>query len=764
MRFVSHNYGNAARKIIFKIAASDVKVDISEDNQLSEKDFWQRVSKARNERIKILANSSYSQAQGQDIGEVDSIKRENSTICVRLNSEISNLIRDGSYQLPPSGYLCYEPLGQIVQLKRQRQAINQLQQGNSQNPFLGEFLFDASRARSPQTSVELQESDLLLQSTNPSQKAAVKTVLTAPDIVLIQGPPGTGKTTVIAEICYQIARQGGRTLIASQANLAVDNALSRLRHNPVIRAVRKGNHHAVSVEGEPFLEDKVIGNWLENTAIDCESNLSQRQENVLVLGRLLTSSEQFIAYLQFEVNFQQRFNQLERSKENLEIDYQQRESNYIQAKKQQEKLEDLIRNLEGLLASVPAINFSDVAVTNLLVRLQPYTNNIISAQQLQANVNFLIQELCLIVSERNLFDLATWVKNQFVTSLPGMTNALALTKQVTELMERGNNAQNVFQQYSDRLLTLNTNLENSLNQQLNQQQEIANLHNYQSAVNLATVDLNQWSSTAQQQIFSAITKCLQNGQVFSEYFIQLPATLLTIASRESNAPWETYLQEYIQQINQLITKYRQNKRLNHLLATELKQIPHITSRNKVYIHKSTSSKKIDELIDELPSLSALKSLYELTHSCINELNKPLGLLSQILEWIIYIAYKLKLRRSPSPHHRARIKLKIVKAKAHIIFKNSQINDIAETVNSITNQFLNNLLTNARNWLQYQNQQTQQRIQQLEISINQQRQLTTQLQQHISHTQEQIETTHQSTSLVGTNMGIYSPTSQTSHSY
>jgi len=64
----------------------------------------------------------------------------------------------------------------------------------------------------------------------------VEAVLSALDLVLIQGPPGTGKTTVIAEICYQVACRGGRTLIASQANLAVDNALSRLVHNPVIRA------------------------------------------------------------------------------------------------------------------------------------------------------------------------------------------------------------------------------------------------------------------------------------------------------------------------------------------------------------------------------------------------------------------------------------------------------------------------------------------------------------------------------------------------
>lgn len=70
---------------------------------------------------------------------------------------------------------------------------------------MGKFLFDASQARPIQKTVELRSEDLLLSSANPSQKAAVEKVLAAEDLVLIQGPPGTSKTTVIAEICYQVA-------------------------------------------------------------------------------------------------------------------------------------------------------------------------------------------------------------------------------------------------------------------------------------------------------------------------------------------------------------------------------------------------------------------------------------------------------------------------------------------------------------------------------------------------------------------------------
>lgn len=63
---------------------------------------------------------------------------------------------------------------------------------------------------------------------NEEQKRAVKLGLGNRELTLIWGPPGTGKTSVIAEIAVQQAVRGHTTLISSQANLAVDNALERL--------------------------------------------------------------------------------------------------------------------------------------------------------------------------------------------------------------------------------------------------------------------------------------------------------------------------------------------------------------------------------------------------------------------------------------------------------------------------------------------------------------------------------------------------------
>jgi RecA/RadA recombinase len=108
---------------------------------------------------------------------------------------------------------------------------------------------------------------------NDNQRATVEGALTAPDMYLIWGPPGTGKTTVIAELCYQFARRGERVLIASQANLAVDNALSKLVHHPNIVALRIGNEGRIEEEGQPFTEKQVVSTWFERTAKDAEQRL-----------------------------------------------------------------------------------------------------------------------------------------------------------------------------------------------------------------------------------------------------------------------------------------------------------------------------------------------------------------------------------------------------------------------------------------------------------------------------------------------------------
>ncbi len=301
--FVRHNYPES-RHISFtlnvELATSNGSVPLSPD------EFWQRARHATNELVKLFRTAAdlRNHRLGQNLGRIETVEPNNNQIKLQ-DSNLYDSLCSGDLFLPTTGLLFFEDAGSLAQIRWQEKALENLQFGHTQNRYLGEFFFDAVKARPyPKQSCRLSKTDLLLSEANETQIAAVEAVLAAEDLVLIQGPPGTGKTTVIAEICYQVARRGGRTLIASQANLAVDNALSRLAHHPVLRPLREGNiGNRVSREGEPFLTDRVIDRWLENTAADCENRLWEQQQIVQGLLPILTSVEQFKAYLETEISF-----------------------------------------------------------------------------------------------------------------------------------------------------------------------------------------------------------------------------------------------------------------------------------------------------------------------------------------------------------------------------------------------------------------------------------------------------------------------------
>lgn len=139
-----------------------------------------------------------------------------------------------------------EATGSKTQLDRYGSALTQLQFGASGRrqanrlpaaPYLMASLFNVTLAAKPSDRPDrlLNEQIAQMYRLNEDQKAAVGVMLAAPEIAYIQGPPGTGKTTMIAAACAHFVRSGHRVLIASQTNLAVENALDRLRDDPEVR-------------------------------------------------------------------------------------------------------------------------------------------------------------------------------------------------------------------------------------------------------------------------------------------------------------------------------------------------------------------------------------------------------------------------------------------------------------------------------------------------------------------------------------------------
>lgn len=159
-------------------------------------------------------------------------------------------------------YIQFPLTGESAELSRQQESMYRITQPNTTqeiqgfwkkilppaNPLLSQFLFDPRYAGDPTENIDDLIRDIeqpghhIEERMNKNQKRAVATAVAAPDFAIIQGPPGTGKTTVIAEIIWQEIRRRPnekiKILLTSQTNLAVDNALGRLKGKPGIRPAR----------------------------------------------------------------------------------------------------------------------------------------------------------------------------------------------------------------------------------------------------------------------------------------------------------------------------------------------------------------------------------------------------------------------------------------------------------------------------------------------------------------------------------------------
>lgn len=162
------------------------------------------------------------------------------------------------------GFIALSAVGDFALIRRLRESIASLKRDEGYCPNLPLWLFDISKAEIP--NIDDIKIDKWLNKgieNNREQNIAVRKMLATKDVCLIQGPPGTGKTTVIAEAIYQFALRGERVLIASQTNLAVDNALERLAKEPIIRAIRL-NAQKSTEDIEHMTENKVLSFFFSN--------------------------------------------------------------------------------------------------------------------------------------------------------------------------------------------------------------------------------------------------------------------------------------------------------------------------------------------------------------------------------------------------------------------------------------------------------------------------------------------------------------------
>ena len=190
------------------------------------------------------------------------------------------------------GFLATAQIGDFALLSRLQRAIDDLSSGKSAQQSLEKWLFDIKESEKPESieSIETWQNEKI----NEKQKRAVEKIISAPDVCLIQGPPGTGKTTVIAESIYQFVTRNKRVLVASQANLAVDNALERLISNPKIRAIRLGNAKKIDDSVKNITEECVLETFYESIVEYIQKDFLSKWEKIDLLEE--TTNKDFQSY------------------------------------------------------------------------------------------------------------------------------------------------------------------------------------------------------------------------------------------------------------------------------------------------------------------------------------------------------------------------------------------------------------------------------------------------------------------------------------
>ena len=174
--------------------------------------------------------------------------------------------------------------GEIEKVNRLRDSFDRITEHPEllANPKLASYLFDASNATPlekeiVEARIKKIKSTQLNANLNSSQISAIAKAVEAKDLALIQGPPGTGKSTAIAELIWQLALQNpkAKILLTSEANLAVDNALDKLKssiHN-IVKPIRIAAGDKFSAEGLSYAQTE-LKKWagIELSKIEIEDD------------------------------------------------------------------------------------------------------------------------------------------------------------------------------------------------------------------------------------------------------------------------------------------------------------------------------------------------------------------------------------------------------------------------------------------------------------------------------------------------------------
>ncbi|MFX3673460.1 MAG: AAA domain-containing protein [Paenisporosarcina sp.] len=294
----------------------------------------------------------------QSLGKVVQVQMGKRMIDVELERNLQEQAREGKWKVPVGGKLTFDNVAEMAQINRLKEGFKRLENGWAVNPNLEKLLFeDRPLIRKSRVPKGLE----FKQNLNDFQRQAVEGAMGAQDLYVIQGPPGTGKTTVITEICYQNAKMGLKTLVASQSNLAVDNALGKLMTDQEIRILRIGRSESIEEEGQRFVEEQVALYWKEQTLSSIQTHVNQFEKNGPDIQAAIKKTEETLEGLasekdalelqlnekrQAEVELQDLELKIASIHSQMEELARNKELLQVQLQTNQERLEDVIRQYE----------------------------------------------------------------------------------------------------------------------------------------------------------------------------------------------------------------------------------------------------------------------------------------------------------------------------------------------------------------------------------------------------------------------------------
>ncbi|MEH2237761.1 DEAD/DEAH box helicase [Nostoc sp.] len=345
----------------------------------------------------------------------------------------------------------------------------------------------------------------------------------------------------------------------------------------------------------------------------------------------------------------------------------------------------------------------------------------------------------------SLFGLAAWLQNTVASWITEVRTALAYASDTAMVITEAELAAQTYTQNSEFLTRLKSNHQQLLANQQNLHQIIRDLHNRESEISLTINDLDIWLSTANLNIVNILTQCLQNRQDFTVDLISLPSRLRSMTIAEQYLPWQQSLDQCRVKVNELIQKYHERDRVCSRvseikdLLVRRRNIPGYPSINEAAISQVSVSKALDPV-------ESLMKLKQLAQNSIDEIEKPLGVWGQIIEWMLAVALKRKsldsIAQKLRPYSRryaAAVTLEAIKRKLQIILEKVQPIESESAISKITVDVANGMVTSARTWLKQLQAETKKEQKQLEVQLNQEMRLAANEQQKISANQEELET-------------------------